>query len=61
MADKTQKTHRVTEEELERALLASGSSLPVAYRVGLCFWWDLEGKKKKNYPLLKHFSVLVIC
>ena len=48
MADKTQKTHRVTEEELERALLASGSSLPVAYRVGLCFWWDLEGKKKNK-------------
>ena len=48
MASKTQKPHRVTEEELERSLLASGSSLPVACRVGLCFWWDLEGKKRKK-------------
>ena len=63
MAGKTQKPHRVTEEELERALLASGSSLPVACIVGLCFWWDLEGKKRKKklYPLLTHFAVLVIC
>lgn len=58
------RTHRVTEDELERALLAWGSSLPVACRVGLYFWWSLEKKQNKTklYPLLKqHFSVLVIC